>query len=204
MEDPYLSELASLASTTLAIALAYLNLDRFRYRQNIRDHARKALDLLRDRSRSVDKDHEDKGIYQGLRFLAMLGTPPPKTRLKEIIPSLRLRQVYPWTYASNRDRWFTTFCVIYSMFVLFVGRASGIGVSGYSFFASNWFLWPSYAILVLGIIVPVFLVLIGNWIRESAYSKIDHDRVEMEKFMKDIGKSVVFNANDNDDDDEPL
>ena len=28
MEDPYLSELASLASTALAIALAYLNLDR--------------------------------------------------------------------------------------------------------------------------------------------------------------------------------
>lgn len=86
MEDPYLSELASLASTALAIALAYLNLDRFRYRQNIRDHARKALDLLRDRSSSVDKDHEDKGIYQGLRFLAMLGTPPPKTRLTEVIP----------------------------------------------------------------------------------------------------------------------
>ena len=90
------------------------------------------------------------------------------------------------------------------MFVLFVGRAPGIGVSGYSFFARNWFLWPSYAILVLGVIVPVFLVLIGNWIRESAYLKIDHDRVEMEKFMKDIGRNVEFNANDNDDDEEPF
>lgn len=204
MEHPYLSELAGLASSALAIGLAYLNLDRFRYRENIRDHAREALALLRDRSSSVDKDHEDKGIYQGIRFLAMLGAPSPDTRLKEIIPSLRLRRIYPWIYASNKDRWFTVFCVMYSMFVLFIGRGYGIGMSRFSFLASGWLLWPSYAILVLGIIAPVFLVLIGNWIRESAYSKIDHDRVEMEKFMKDIGKSVVFNANDNDDDDEPL
>lgn len=191
METSSLSELASLASSSLAIGLTYLILDRFKYRESIRDHAREAIDLLRGKSGSFDKDHEDKSIYQGLRFLAKLPITLPDINLKEIIPPLRLRIIYPWIYVSKKDRVFMTFCVIYSMVVLFIGRGHGIGIPGLSIFANDWFILPSFVILVAGIITPIVLVLLGTWIRESAFSKIDHDRVEMEKFMQDIGQSVA-------------
>lgn len=187
MDTASLSELASLASSSLAIGLTYLILDRFKYREGIRDYALKALGQLRDKSRSFDKDHEDKGIYQGLRFLAMLPITSPDIDLREVIPSLRLRRIYPWIYVSKKDREFTTLCVIYSMIVLFVGRGYGIGVPGLSIFENYWFSIVSYAILVVGIVTPILLVLIGTWIRDSACSKIDHYRTEMEKFLQDIG-----------------
>ena len=198
MEHSPLSELASLASSSLALGLTYLILDRFRYRESIRDHARKALDLLRDRSKSFDKDHADKGIYQGLRFLAMLPITSTNVNIKEVIPSLRLRKVYPWIYASKTDRVSTIICVVYSTFCLLVGRGYGIGIKWLSIFAADWFLWLSYPILVFAVITPILLVLVGIWIRESAYSKIDHDRVEMEKFMQHSGSKARLDASDND------
>lgn len=202
METSSLSELASLASSSLAIDLTYLILDRFKYRESIRDHAREAIDLLRGKSGSFDKDHEDKSIYQGLRFLAKLSITSPGLDLKEIIPALRLRSIYPWIYVSKKDRRFVVFCVIYSMVVLFIGRGHGIGIPGLSIFSCDWFLLPSFVILVAGVTIPIIFVLLGTWIRESAFSKIDHDRVEMEKFMQDIGRSAeVFGSNDVDNKD---
>ena len=203
MEHSALAELASLASSSLAVDLTYLILDRFKYRESIRDHARRALELLRDKSSSVDKDHEDKGIYQGLRFLAMLPITSTNINLKEVIPSFKLRKLYPWIYASRMDRWSTIICVIYSMLCLFVGRGYGIGLDiglqRLPFFAIDSFLWVSYWILCLGVTIPILFVTVGSWIRESAHSKIDHDRMEMEKFMQYFSSKAKI-TEDNDDD----
>lgn len=62
MENSSLAELASLASSSLAINLTYLILDRFKYRESIRDHARRALELLRDESSSVEKTTRIRGF----------------------------------------------------------------------------------------------------------------------------------------------
>ena len=46
--DSLLSQLTSLAATTMAIGLAYVRLDRFHYRNRIRDRARAALNRWND------------------------------------------------------------------------------------------------------------------------------------------------------------
>ena len=88
------------------------------------------------------------------------------------------------------------------MFCLFVGRGYDIGVERLSVFANDSFLQASYWVLCLAVIIPIQFVMIGIRIRESAYSKIDHDRTEMEKFMQYFGSKAKVNEDEHGDETE--
>ena len=203
--DSLLSQLTSLATIAMAIGLAYVRLDRFHYRDRIRDRARTNLDRFNDDPKIIEK-------FQGLHTIAVLqylaDDPIPSVN-RDLNPATSLPWLYRNLVAPSIDRLFCWTGVCLSLSVVLIGRFQGLDVE----FVLTEFESRTIAVLVgfvLSILLAfeVILVRIGDWIQARMYDVIALKYSEFEKEISNLIDSLEFsnfrNNNHSNGDEESL
>jgi len=190
-----LPNLEPIVGASLALNLAYLNLERFRYRSRIRNKAAERLEKLKEMSayeqiqvhRDVTllqrlaelRDHDDMGSDP---LANDVGAPPCEDK------STWSERCYNALFAKHTDNrvciGFSALCAI----LLFLGVQHSYGISHYTALAfdnpSSINLW-AWTVAVTGL-WPVFLVGIGWGIVRSLKKSADEAYREMEKLQNNM------------------
>ena len=196
--DSLIPQLTSLATTTMAIGLAYVRLDRFHYRDRIRDRARAALNRFNDDPRILKR-------LQGLHTIAVLQHLADDSNTgvsRDSNPATSL----PWSYrklvAPGVDRHVCWIGVYLSLVVVLIGSFQGLGV-GYVTTALN---SRTIAIIVTSVLAmllvfEIILVRLGDWIQAKMYDVINSKSSELAKEVSICIDTLEF-SNQRTDDEE--
>lgn len=169
--------LTPLASLVLALGLAYLRLERFQYRRQIQDHARKNLESLR--LGGLSRRHETADyVRQLLSFSGSKGHAGimqfPKTWGK----------IYRLVFCSRIDRFISVIAVIISTIVVIIGSAHAVDrFRNLIAFFDEENIGTTLYLLMFFFIVSVFLVLYGAYIDYKARKLIDKNTEQTRIFL---------------------
>ena len=183
----YLPNLEPLAGAALALNLAYLSLDPFRYRNQIRANAEKTLDELKASS----KQNQDipKGSLQCKRVMRLAGHEDEnKTKLKDGMYAFFFTAIY----GRIADRHVGYFCVAISIMCLCLGvlhSSKQISFVNCWFDAENisWYTWS----MVLILIFPIIMVWLGR--RVVAWAD-EFSKEEIQNLAEVLQQSAVAQA----------
>lgn len=161
-------QLSSLAETTLAINLAYLNLQRFRYREQIRQRASSELDALGSES-VLPKSILESDQFKEILYLARLknndGLDDTKNHKKIFAasPSGGWAFLYRFIFANHQDLGAAIMLSIFSTLILLAGTAEGIHAAPYftKYATDGWALFY-FVVLSMGLLFPMIFVLSGR------------------------------------------
>src|SRR3546814_852238 len=190
-----LPALEPMAGAALAINLAFVNLERFRYRKKIRDHARKELDRLKPNGGGPLPWILESQWYKEVERLSALpdndGAEPKGQASRCEMPDGIWGKLYIIFFEFHEDRVASYVMTLISLLVLIVGTAHAIGylapihwVGAYSW-AVTWF-W----LLAASILVPIGFVILGGCVVDWAKHYTSKNIRELEKMMK-IGRAHV-------------
>lgn len=202
----YLQHVVALAGGALALNLAYVNLERFRYAKTIQNRAREVLDKL-DKAGAVPKAGAVKGIdltrarsYRQLRELATFPGPNIQDgRPTDLGKEFRaIRSVYEWLFVKRIDIFVCSIFVAISVIALALGSGQPIGVLGWTcgYFGKE-DIAVSYWTLAVGIVVPMVFLVVGGYIQSKCFEV--GDRVE-----HDLGGIIQSTVTDADFDDDAV
>ncbi len=197
-----LPKLEPIAGGGLAINLAYLNLRRFRYRSQIRDHAKKeVISLANDKGEYHPKLVANHWFQQVQRFAHLkdndeiLPVPalPDTSQTAVKMPDGFWGTIYRYIFEYHQDRWlafaFTGLCLVGLIF----GVAHSIDQLTWCNCAfSADYIWISFWILLIAMILPVLLVFVGRRVVRWACKYASNNVRELEKLMKaDVQKATL-------------
>ena len=171
-----------MATCALSLGLAYIKLDRFGFRDLIRERARQQLDNFQDSKQSLEKLKERK-LLKELQWLAKFNT-EPGVRLSEL-PFWA--SIYDVLYASRIDRIISWVGICVAFVVLLLGRLHAIDLL---FF--NDFLVANAASLGGVLSLSGFIALligfawIGDSVKSRAIKMIDSHASEIRGFINDL------------------
>lgn len=159
--------LEPLAGAGLAINLAYLALNRFRYRDEIEPAAEKKC-LKNDEDGSFD-GFDDLDAVKELKWLARRETSDA------FVPRGRAAMVYRYMYRKHQDIYFTAGATALCAFTLVTGVALNVGRWAWSAVLTN---PPIPGIMfygcLLAVLVPVALVVMGRRCARWGKNRIEY------------------------------
>lgn len=195
-----LPQLEPVCGVGVAVSIAYLNLERFRYRKDIREHAQALLERLKNFPSFNIMEHDEKialienlaGLRDNSRAGDLNGANPVA---KPLIRS-RQRTVYDIIYRFHIDRWV---CVFFGI-ICFLGLCLGAAHAAKStvllakFFASSgqYNIW--LMIMSLGTIFPLLFVSGGGWIVRSLNKQAKIAFESCEKTLQKAVKKAELNS----------
>lgn len=191
MEAISFDALTPMATSGLAIGLAYLKLNRFRYRESVQDRARKGLLALERQDGTLAETQGDTEYYIRLKTLsswsglrALSGGSVLSLPLSVMIYSL----IYAPRFRSKSglDRIFSGTLVVGSGLFLILGRAFMLDIIpwnwlGYIFHVNMSNIW--WLLLSACIVLPIFFTILGDHIEFETHEFIDHTIAEFTKIM---------------------
>lgn len=170
-----LPNLEPLTAGALALNLAYLNLERFRYRDKIRSRARTELDRLNGGgSDNTPRKLLENRWFQEVDRLAALPNHDPtgdddlrsaSYRGNGPLPAGPWGRIYNGFYERHQDMYVTCILTVYSIFLLALGTAhsSGILISTSCWFSADLIAFTFWG-LVVSILAPIAFVIVGKQI----------------------------------------
>ena len=183
-----LHHIVSLAGGVLALNLAYLNLERFRYAKTIQNHSREVLDTFED-AEGIRKgaNLEQMSSYRQVKELATFpdvnaGAAPTPELWKEF----RARRfVYEWLFVKRIDIMVCSVFVLVSVVALALGSGHPIGALGWTcsyFDKAN--IGVSYWILAPGIVVPMIFLIVGGYIQSKYVALVDRVKRDLGEMLQ--------------------
>ncbi len=179
------ANLEPIAGIAFALNLAYLGLQRFRYRQAIREHVSKSMGELRDASQNT----KDTRLYKAVARLSSLGETDRKL-FRSSDKNANLNGVwsffYEWLFECNQDRLIAIAGGLLSVAIVILGVFHN---SNGSCFAENAFKFD-YIVYWIWLIVftqalPVTFVLLGNYVVHGAIKFAENHIEDLKKTMQD-------------------
>ena len=160
-----LHHIVSLAGGALALNLAYVNLERFRYARVAEALSRDMLDKV-----EIDGKFRESKSYQELSALVARNLPEKKSEdntnrssdNKVGIGTRALRWIHEWSFVKPVDIVICCIFVMISVLALALGSGHPIGVLMWSceYFSTKHD--DVYWILAVGIVTPMVFILIGS------------------------------------------
>ena len=221
MNDQALFELTPMATLGLALCLAYLELDRFHYRQSFQMEARRVLEDLRLRQEGLDESRGDTIYYLGLKLLAHWSNPREIREIKKSIKEnvqngspfgwrIRLYRLLfepplprsMWSDQQDRlklgwlgtDRLITTILAFLSLVFLVFGRAHLLKILSWDILAylfDDKFVSTWWIILLLSLLFPIVIAPIGEFVLRGIRRNIQHTYGEFKKFLDKPTEGLV-------------
>ena len=185
-----LSELPKMAPMTgvaVALCLAYLNLERFRYRSAIARYAREILSRLENNNDGFSSLERPKSVKLIRRFASLTATDEP---LQE------WDGWWGWLYTKVFEKHFDRRVVLIgsgaSLTLLCVGVGYDIGLLRGWLISANadWFTLIFYCLMVFFILLPISLIWLGQKIVAKARTAIDTEFREIEIWLQDTAKAA--------------
>lgn len=193
-----LPELKEFAATSIVINLAYLNLDRFRYRKWIGDHARQEINKLNGDGTRLPDNYTSTLQYKRIERLARFSSSEnvnPATRANvptgvKLPPGL-WSKIYITIFERHQDRTIVTFAACIAFALLYLGSANAIGycsrVSPY--FAKGNAILALYVLLAT-IMIPVAFVLSSRFVVLWASKLISETTGDIEKMLQQLARNA--------------
>lgn len=195
-----ISLLHTVAATSLAINLAYLNLDKFRYRKKIKHVAQTAID---DCCEGVAELPDGFWKFTNFRAMARLSdsdevngskNPEPGNIKKGYIKDFSL--LYRIFLFHHQDRWTCGIICLLSILVIWLGTAQDVFTYKVAEIANSHSLFIFLDLfLSFGCFVPAIFVFVGarsiKWAEEYARTC----SIEMSEFLKKPAKEAKFKPN---------
>lgn len=181
-----LPHIVSLASGALALNLAYLNLERFRYAKAILNSAKEVMDRL---EKDQELDFTQTRSYKQLKALVEFPTSRKENgdapqELGAFLGTIKL--LYRWLFVRPpMDRIFCTAFVIASVTAVVLGAGHPIGVfqSTCQFFDTT-YISLSYWALVAGIIMPMVFLVLGGFIQQTCLNLAERIEGDLGQVMQ--------------------
>lgn len=176
-----LHHVVSLAGGALALNLAYLNLERFRYAKAIQNHSRQVVDKF-EKAEGLPKgtNLDQVTSYRKVKELATIpDTDDGDDADDETKPTAGLWKefgvtglVYEWIFVKRMDIIICSIFVVVSVVALALGSGHPIGILEWtcSYFDKAR-IGVSYWTLAMGIAVPMVFLMVGGYI-QSKYVKL--------------------------------
>ena len=165
-----------MATAVFGVSLAYVRLDRFHYRNMIRNHAQSKLEDFRD-------EHKILELMKPMNTLNVLKHLAQSSRYGVIESDRNFADSLPWFYrriiSSGYDRKLAWIGVYFSLATIVIGTFQRLGI----------FHWPINIGIGLAIIVTALLILMvvlfhaGDWILQKMTRIVDHNANEVSKQM---------------------
>lgn len=179
-----LPHLLSLVGGALALNLAYLNLERFRYAKAILDSAKEVMDEV---ERNENFDFSGTGSYKQLKALVKFSDGRGGNGTQELDWGLRItRYLYVLIFLRPpTDRIVCISSVVASTTALTLGSGHPIGSLAWTcglFGAEHIYL--SYWILVLGVVSPMIFLALGIYIQQTSRRLAARIRGDLGKVMQ--------------------
>ena len=175
----------SLAGGALALNLAYVNLERFRYANAIQNISREVLDRV-ENAEGIDFTHT-----RSYRQLQELVTFPRRDRRDETSAEVSgaglrfLRLLYGWIFVKPTDMFICSILVIASVLALALGSGHPIGVlMGTCAWFTREHIHLSYWILASGILVPMVFLALGTYIKWTCSGLADRIHGDLGAVLK--------------------
>ena len=188
----WMPALEPLAGASLAINLAYLNLNRFRYRSEVRKHAESTLNKLEAEAsdRIAGSETATTSLYHRLKWLAE--KLPDKELADGVVPAGFSSWAYRWLFKHNQDCVISIALAAYAGICLILGVASSIHylVPDSIFTAGSFSLIASFWILLIGLLTPVFLVLAGRMSKNWGVKMANQSSSDLTKTLRDAAKNA--------------
>jgi hypothetical protein len=189
----YFPQLEPIAGAVLAINLAYLNLPKFRYRQDISATAKQGLTEIGQLNAANGANLDQLRQYRALQYFSSLSSGPPPGR-PEGAALGAFHGLYVWELPRVSATVDAITCSVFATvaaFVLFGGVADNIGIwnSIRSYMSAN---EKSYFnILMAGFLTPVALVLFGRTISKYTHRVARQCAAEIAGVFKVEAKAVL-------------
>lgn len=218
MKDQVLFELTPMATLGLALCLAYLKLDRFRYRHSFQIEAQKVLEGLKLREEGPEKSLGDTAYYLGLKLLANWSNQQAFRKIKNSMKErVKYGSPFGWHISLYRimfepplprskwvdqrngfklgcpgfDRIVTTLLAFFSLFFLVFGNAHRFKILSWDILAyvfDDRFLLEWWIILALCLLIPVLFAPIGDFVLRGIRRTIEHIDEEFKKILNKTGE----------------
>jgi hypothetical protein len=174
--------LEPVAGLGLALGLAYLNLEKFRYRSQIRDKALKALEQLKVNG-STPEIFGNSPAYARIKTLAALpdnNENDQARQQKANVPDGFWNKTYRHLFEFHKDKNIVIFTSVASAVVLIVGVALQVGqLTFLECIFSPSIVKILFWVLAFSVMFPMALVRAGNKVVESMWKLIDSDTKEL-------------------------
>ncbi len=190
-----LPALEPISATGFAINISYLNLERFRYRKQIREPARALLTRLRDgNSDFLNKIDKQEYIVE-LVWLAAIEdaddnnrNPPPK-----MPQSVGLwGRVYTHLFHQHLDRRISGIMTVISLGALILGPVHELNLAPWG---EEYFMgagaWASWIVLSSSAFLPILFVLLGRKVVKWGRGRVAHISRQLEMFMQGDAKLAL-------------
>ena len=192
-----ISLLHTVAATSLAINLAYLNLDKFRYRKKIKQIAQTAID---DCCEGVAELPDGFWKFANFRAMARLSdsdevngskNPQPNNIRKGYIKDFSI--LYRIFLFHHQDRWTCGIICLVSILVIWLGTAQDVFAYRVSEIANSHSLFLLLDLfLSLGCLVPAIFVFVGSRSIKWAEEYAGTCSIEMSEFLKKPVQEAKF------------
>lgn len=220
MSNQMLSELTPVSILGLALCLAYLKLDRFRYRESFQIEAQRVLKGLQVRREGLEKSLGDTAYYLGLKLLANWSDPRAIREIKKSIKeNVKNGTPFGWRIflyrvlfepPTPRSMWFdpkdrfklrcpgsdrlvVTLLALLALIFLVLGRAHLLKILSWDILAyvfDDRFLLAWSIVLFICLLIPIVLAPIGEFILRGIRRNIEHIDEEFKKFIKKTGEEI--------------
>ena len=180
-----LHNIVSLAGGALALNLAYVNLERFRYAKTIQNSSQGVLDEM---EKDTELDFTRTESYQQLKALVAFTYHDHKngpTKPKLGITLCIMKILYQYLFSNLMDVFLCSILVIVSVVALGLGSAHPIGVLGWTcpYFTSE-HIHISYWLLAASIAVPMLFLLAGGWLKRKCDDLIHRIDADLGQVLK--------------------
>ena len=214
MTDQVLFKLTPMATLGLTLCLAYLKLDRFRYRQTIQGRVQKILTKLQLPQEGIAEPCEDTVYHLALNLLANWSNQQEFRKIKNSMKErVKYRSLFGWQIVLYRvlfepplprstwsnpnsrflgcpglDRLVVTLLFFFSLVFFVFGMAHhfiiGWDILAYVFDDRFQFAW--WIILLICILFPIIFAPIGDFALRGIKRDIEHIDAEVEKFSREM------------------
>lgn len=186
-----LPKIEPLTATAVAICLAYLNLERFRYRSAIRKYAQEII-----RQYDENTDYKNLSEHSNIQFLKRLASLDDHEHIATTTGTNNSSwtgwgYVYSIVFEKHRDRKIILAGVSIALLLLCLGVSHDIGhIVFLSCLFSSSIIIVSYYISLFLIFVPITLVLLGQTVVDRAKKKADGTLKDIEITMQALAKKA--------------
>jgi hypothetical protein len=200
----FLSTLDHLGETGLAINLAFLNLDRFRYRQLVRKHAQKKLTEL-DEERSIADGAKTTKWYCEVKYLAGLADNDPLEKHTDQDAHAEKQDerppdgVWSWVYRSvfekHRDRFISFSLSAFCLLVIVLGPLQDAElITVFNCYFTDGVIWLLWGMLTASILLPIGFMRLGMGVVHWATQYANTNIAELAKMKKKVVKEATAPA----------
>lgn len=189
-----LAKLEPVLGIVFALNLAYIGLQRFRYRENIKKHVQTRLNELKD----IPDQHCDTDWYKQILRLANLEQNDGDSleiKSQEKMPSEIWAKCYVWIYENHRDRAAVVMAACACAALLFLGVAHEIPYLNWSRspFTINYIHYWLWFVAFLGFL-PIGFVLLGRRVVRDANDFVTRNIRNLKKTFQKQAQEIKIDV----------